>query len=92
MVNRLARATINSSFGRANSFQRIDSISALIADMEFSFQHTAEMKFSFQAKAEIKKIKFDHTARPPIIHLSPSARPPGYHTLEISAASSLIVI
>jgi hypothetical protein len=29
MVNWPARATINSSFGRANSFQRIDSISAL---------------------------------------------------------------
>jgi hypothetical protein len=44
--------------------------------MEFSFQHTAEMKFSFQPKAEMKNIKFNHTARPPIIHLSLSTRPP----------------
>jgi hypothetical protein len=46
--------------------------------MKFSFfQHTAEMKYSFQPKAEMKKIKFDHTARPPIIHLSLSTHPPG---------------
>jgi hypothetical protein len=44
--------------------------------MEFSFQPAAEMKFSFQPTAEMKKIKFDHTARPPIIHLSLSTCPP----------------
>jgi hypothetical protein len=44
--------------------------------MEFSFQRAAEMKFSFQPRAEMKNNKFDHTAQPPIIHLSLSARPP----------------
>jgi hypothetical protein len=34
------------------------------------------MEFSFQRAAEMKKIKVDHTARPPIIHLRLSARPP----------------
>jgi hypothetical protein len=36
------------------------------------------MEFSFQQTAEKKIIKLDHTGRPPIIHLSLSARPPGF--------------
>jgi hypothetical protein len=46
--------------------------------MEFSFQPAAEMKISFQPTAAMKNIKFDDMARPPIIHLSLSARPPGW--------------
>jgi hypothetical protein len=42
----------------------------------FHFSPAAEMEFSFQQTAEMKNFKFDHTARPPIIHLSISARPP----------------
>jgi hypothetical protein len=46
--------------------------------MEFSFQRAAEMP-----RAEMKNIEFDHTARPPIIHLSLSARPPGLVVIDL---------